>query len=424
MSDLQTDKETKIRRRIDQYGKAGLIMVAISALPDLYYMLWANVAVVGLTVLFFIFCIYLNSLKNKYYKVSGTLLSIGANAVVLYASLIFGDLSRAYLFYIPIFIATFLITNYRNTLELAFNIGHIIVGIFVIDMFDMSFLQDKSLTHDALLSFGRFNTVLALSASVYFLIAFVNEIAENEDNLHKVKEQLKEQNEELQKKNEELDRLIYSISHDIKAPLASLSGLTYIAKLESTQPELHVYFDRMDTSIKRLRNFLDNVINYYKNSKFNLKPELMDFDLEVQGILESLSFAPNFHQIVFNVNIDQKYPFYSDKLRIQTVLVNLVSNAIKYQNEENPNKKIDITIQTFEDEVKIEVADNGIGIPNNIQDKIFQMFYRGTVKSDGSGLGLYILSETVKKLNGRIKLESVPDLFTKFIVYVPSVLHE
>lgn len=407
----------KIKQRTDLYGKVSVVIILISTIPDFYFQAWQNIIAVLVTIGYLTFCIYLN--KKVKSTISGTLMSLGANGIAFYSAVNYGEHSRAYLFYIPIFIATFLVTNYRSRYELFVNIFQLMVGIFILNFMDLSYLLDKSLSQESILWFGKFNTLLAMLASIYFLIAFVKEISENEDKLIEAQTKLLDQNDELQKKNDELDRLIYSISHDIKAPLSSIEGLVYITKLDNIQPELNDYFDRMLVSSKRLKDFLENVINFYKNAKFEPKKEIIDFGHEVDQILQNLKFMPNFSEIEFSVKIDDTREIKLDKLRVQTILVNLISNAVKYQSEDIEQKKIEISILLLNSKVKIEVSDNGIGIPHEIQDKIFEMFYRGTVKSDGSGLGLYIISETVKKLDGTIKLESIPDTYTKFIVELP-----
>lgn len=417
MEKILDEKIKKIKLRTDLYGKAGIVIVVLSSVPDIYFCIWQNLIAVSICICYFLLCIYLN--KKLASTIGGTLISLGGNAIAFYSAVTYGELSRAYLFYIPIFIATFLITNYRNKIELVFNVIQITIGLIILDFVDLSFFLDKTIPLQSILWFGKFNTILASSSAIYFLIAFINEISENEDKLEEAKLLLQNQNEELKKKNQELDRLIYSISHDIKAPLSSIEGLVYVTKIENTQPKLEEYFQRMLSSTKRLKVFLENVIDFYKNTKFELMPEEIDLENEINLILQNLKYAPNFNEIEFTVNINQPSTVPLDKLRIQTILVNLLSNAIKYQNDEVDHKKIEINIKTTDNLLKIEVADNGIGIPNEIQDKIFEMFYRGTVKSDGSGLGLYILSETVKKLNGKIKLESIPNVYTKFTVQIP-----
>ncbi|MFN0047836.1 MAG: sensor histidine kinase [Cytophagales bacterium] len=419
MKNFIVQREEKIRKKVDQYGKVAAVILVVSTIPDVYFQIWQNVLVVAFMVAYFLVLVYLN--KKSKATFFGTLLSIGVNGMTFYASVSFGELSRAYLFYLPLIIGTFLVTNYRNKLEIVLNVGHIVVGIFLLDFLDLDFLRDKSIENASIVWFGKFNTILALVAAIYFFIGFIKEISENEEKLLQSTRQLEDQNDELLKKNEELDRLIYSISHDIKAPLSSIEGLVCVTKLENNQPTLNEYFDRMISSTKRLKNFLENVIDFYKNTKFELIPEKIDFDHEIDLILQNLKYAPNFKDIDFMVDINQSSIVKLDKMRVQTILINLLSNAIKYQNEEIEHKKIEIAINIDKGIVKIEVSDNGIGIPNEIQDKIFEMFYRGTVKSDGSGLGLYILSESVKKLNGKIALASVPTVYTKFTVEIPFI---
>ena len=117
---------------------------------------------------------------------------------------------------------------------------------------------------------------------------------------------------------------------------------------------------------------------------------------------------------------NQELAFISDRLRIQTILLNLLSNAVKYQNESEKNKRIDIYVKSLPNKIHIEVSDNGIGIDEESKFKIFDMFYRGTVKSDGSGLGLYILNETINKLNGKVIIETQKDKYTKFLIEIPE----
>ncbi|TAG53770.1 MAG: sensor histidine kinase [Cytophagales bacterium] len=411
-------QQEKRKKTIEIFSKAGVIILLLSVLPDIYFRLWVNVLFVFIIAMIMIGVI----VANRYNKINniGTVLSIICNFGVFFACLTLGSLSRAYLFYIPIFISTFLIIDYKNKFILFFNLSHIILGIFIIDLFDLSKFQDKNITLEIVRSYGIFNTVLAMSSSVYFFILFIKEISDNEQHLLNSQNKFKIQNIELTKRNEELDRLIYSISHDIKSPLASITGLNFILKNENKQPQLDLYFDKLDNSIKKLKTFLENIILHYKNTKFEIQSDEIFFSDEIKNILENFGYHTNFNQIKINKTIEQSNAFVCDRLRIQTILMNLISNAVKYQNDIESQKRIDINIKVQQSDCIIEVSDNGIGIDAKIIDKIFDMFYRGTVKSDGSGLGLYILNETVKKLNGKVTIESEKNLLTKFKVVIPS----
>lgn len=418
MYPLIETQEKKRQKRIQSFGKIGAIILLISTIPDIYFQQWITVAIEFITLIIFFVLLWLNSkIKVKHI---GSILSFTTNCGIFLACISLGDMSRAYLYYIPLFITTFLIIDYKNKIVLFFNLIHIVMGIFLIDVFDLTYFLDTTLSPEIVHSYGKFNTFLALTASIYFLLAFVKEISENERNFLMIQETFKAKNDELTKRNDELDRLIYSISHDIKSPLASITGLIYIAKLENNQPVLNEYFDRLDLSVKKLKVFLDNIINYYKNTKFEIQSEKIYFEDEIKNLLENFTYHPNFKDIKINLVCQQEQPFIGDRLRIQTILLNLLSNAVKYQNENEINKRIDILVKTINNKVQIEVSDNGIGIDDNSKHRIFEMFYRGTVKSDGSGLGLYILNETITKLNGKVIIESQKDKFTKFLVEIPE----
>lgn len=413
------DKNTIIKKRIDYFAKAAIVVVVLSALPDLYYQMWESVLIAFLVIIIFSVCIYFNKRQSGYFW--GSVLSLCGNGFIFYTSVSFGDASRASLFYLPLFVATFLVADYAKKRDLFFNISHIVIAFFALEIIGENVILNNSLNPEAIEWFGRINTVLAMLTSIYFLVVFVNEITNREQSLIITKHKLEEQNEALKQKNNELDRLIYSISHDIKSPLASIEGLVNLAALENQQQALIPYLTRIETSVERLKKFLHEVIEYFKANRFELVPAEIDFAQEIKYILESLENLPNYKEITVSCHIKQKVKFISDKMRIQTILVNLISNALKYQKPHEADKKVEITVTVWDFKVRIEVFDNGIGVDQNIQNKVFDMFYRGAVQSEGSGLGLYIMSETVKQLHGFVKLESVPDLYSRFIVEIPAM---
>jgi signal transduction histidine kinase len=112
---------------------------------------------------------------------------------------------------------------------------------------------------------------------------------------------------------------------------------------------------------------------------------------------------------------------YTDMLRIKMIISNLISNAIKYSDGRKPQMTISIKTMEFQNNIVIEVADNGIGIDKKHLEKIYDMFFVGTNTSNGSGLGLYILKQNVEKLNGRVEVQSEIHVGTKFTVFIPMV---
>ena len=119
---------------------------------------------------------------------------------------------------------------------------------------------------------------------------------------------------------------------------------------------------------------------------------------------------------------NQSEKFYSDRSRINIILSNLVSNSVKYHNMNQPNPYVKVSLDVNYKTLTIIVEDNGEGIPPQKIEKIFDMFYRASRNSNGSGLGLYIVKEIVNKLGGTIDVESEVNKGTKFIVKIPSSL--
>ena len=119
--------------------------------------------------------------------------------------------------------------------------------------------------------------------------------------------------------------------------------------------------------------------------------------------------------------IDDAVPFYSDKTRVEIVLNNLFSNAIKFQDSQKKLPQISIWAKISADKVSIKFSDNGIGIEERHIEKIFDMFYRASEKAKGSGLGLYIVKETLVKLGGTIAVRSEIGVSTIFEIEIPNL---
>ena len=107
-------------------------------------------------------------------------------------------------------------------------------------------------------------------------------------------------------------------------------------------------------------------------------------------------------------------------MRIKTIMDNLLSNAIKFVNDYKTKAKIDIYIDANKDKAFIKVADNGIGIKKEHQERIYDMFYRGTDQHHGSGIGLYILKECLIKINGTVQLSTEEGVGTTFTLEIPA----
>ncbi len=152
----------------------------------------------------------------------------------------------------------------------------------------------------------------------------------------------------------------------------------------------------------------------------DIKSEKINFHellTETQTNLKSISGA---ERLRIASEINDAVAFYSDRTRIGILLSNLFSNSIKYQDFRKDSSFVQVTVLTSSEKAVITVKDNGIGISEKHVNKIFDMFYRASENSKGSGLGLYIAKETVAKLGGSIKVESKFGISTAFEIIIPN----
>lgn len=235
---------------------------------------------------------------------------------------------------------------------------------------------------------------------------------------------LLQNNIELQKTNKELDKFVYSVSHDLRAPLSSILGIVQLSEEECQDAFIKENLTLVKGSILKLDGFIQDILAYSRNSRLDVRQDEILFNellTDMTGNLKHMGGAEGNVKIITNVLQLETCTFKSDKSRLNIVLNNLVSNAIRYHNpaQKEPFVKVDVKIK--ENEAQITVADNGIGIKKELHQKVFDMFYRVSENSVGSGLGLYIVKETVDKLKGDIQIESEPGVGTKFLITIPNL---
>ncbi len=213
---------------------------------------------------------------------------------------------------------------------------------------------------------------------------------------------------------------MYSASHDLRAPLTSLQGLISIAETETEEDVVKEYLTMMNNCVSRLDAFIQDIIQYSRNQRLVLKNEIINSEEIVNEVIQDLQFMGGADRIDIQYDVTKCPVFVSDRRSISVLLNNLVSNAIKYHNLQQEKPYVKVIIQSVENDVEIIVEDNGSGIEEKFLNKIFDMFFRATEQSSGSGLGLFIVKEIIDKLNGKINVQSEPGKGTRFIANIPS----
>jgi signal transduction histidine kinase len=232
--------------------------------------------------------------------------------------------------------------------------------------------------------------------------------------------ELENRNQELEKANFELDKFVYSISHDLRSPLVSALGLVALMREETEVNSLQYYVQMIDKLLIRLDDLVKDILDISINSRQDMQKEVIDFHRLVEEAFNSHKFGHRLRHIKKIIEVDQKSIFYSDRRRLSILFNNLISNAIKYSDEEKADAFVRVKVFADKQQALIEIEDNGEGIASESIDKIFDMFYRATSNSHGSGLGLYIVKESLRKIGGNIAVKSELGKGTYFKAQVPN----
>jgi PAS domain S-box-containing protein len=232
---------------------------------------------------------------------------------------------------------------------------------------------------------------------------------------------LLDRNEELIKINAELDRFVYSASHDLRAPIASLLGLIEVARLEKDRNNIVELLELQQKSLLRLDRFIRDIVDHSRNTRMDVNSDPINFENLVHSVFEQLQFMDNVTKIQKRITISQEGAFFTSATRLDILFNNLISNAIKYADLRKADPFLEVEITANAVHAQIRIRDNGEGIPADSLTKIFDMFFRASRRGTGSGLGLYIVREAIQKIRGTIEVKSEFGEGTEFIVVIPNL---
>lgn len=331
----------------------------------------------------------------------------------------------SHVFFIPLIISTFGILGIQQK-YLAFSISLVSVLLYASTIiYDFDFAPVRTIKAEELKFYEFFNFGVALIATVtiiYFILQ-VNHHAENRlfwqaTEIKNSQLQLEKKNKELLHINSELDHFVYSVSHDLRAPLSSVLGLTEIYGLSKSVEEKDRIVSLIQTRAKRLDTFIVDVLNFSKNDRLEVRPLAVNLEDMVRDIVNGLGYLPDAHLIKVDINLPKEV-IHVDADRMRVIFNNLLSNAFKYVDRRKESNFVSIYGNVNDSTLDLKIEDNGIGIEPEQTDTIFEMFVRATDQSEGSGLGLYIVKEVVGKLGGSVSVRSAPREGTSFNVQIP-----
>ncbi len=229
--------------------------------------------------------------------------------------------------------------------------------------------------------------------------------------------------ENLRDTNEELEEFTYRTSHDLKAPLVNIRGLSDIMKedlKDGDYEEVSANIDKLGALSLKLELLVEDIVEAAKIDRVNETLEEVDITEEVTLIKEHLNTLIDEKQVDIQIEDKSKKPLWVQRGVLQGVLENLISNAVKYSDPGKPERFVKVIVTGSNSDTHIQVLDNGLGIPQKNFDQVFGMFKRFHKESSfGSGLGLYLVKKNLNKIKASISFESSP-AGTAFTIVLPG----
>lgn len=297
---------------------------------------------------------------------------------------------------------------YNSILLLQIFIGVISISTIVLS----STVKERSIAKKQLMEFTA-----TLESKVHERTKLLKE----EIHTRKLTEQkIHKANEELSKRNTELDNFVYSVSHDLRSPIASVLGLINLALKDKDPKMKDTYLEMINKSALQQDHFIKEILDQSRNSRLEVKCEEVHFGPLLDETFNQMKFSTHSVDLVQKViNIDQTRVFYSDRWRLKVIFNNIISNSIRFRNGRDPLIKINVSV--VDSTAQITIEDNGRGIEQEHLPNLYKMFYRATEDGAGSGLGLYIVKEAIEKLQGKIVIESQLHVGTTVKLTIPQL---
>lgn len=254
------------------------------------------------------------------------------------------------------------------------------------------------------------------------LLAFHLESADLLERSYEDNQVLLDKNKVLANVNTDLDNFVYTASHDLKSPLASIEGLLNalahtIDKEQFDRENIREIIAMMQSSLSRFKLTIKDLTAIVEADHLGNKDEhnVIDIHEIIASIKQDLDSLIRESAADIQIEMQKELPARHPKKVIKSIVYNLISNAIKYRSPER-HPKILVKLETSDGKTCLTVSDNGLGISADKQENIFTMFKRYHDHVEGSGLGLYLVKRMVNNLHGTIKVDSVEGAGSTFTV--------
>ena len=254
-------------------------------------------------------------------------------------------------------------------------------------------------------------------------VRIVNELNKQ---VNQQKADLEKTLEELKNNSLEKDRILRTVAHDLRNPIGGIASLTGLMEEEDSYSEEQKLLLKLirDTSQDTIL-LINEILEVTQNSSAKFNKQMVDINSLLNNSVDLLRFkAAEKNQQIMLHTLDMPEEIFISREKIWRVISNLISNAIKFSPD---GAVIDVELTSDKNDIQISVNDHGIGIPDNIKDKVFNMFTEakrnGTAGEKSFGLGLSICRQIIEKHHGRLWFESDPENGTTFYVRLAKPLH-
>ena len=218
-----------------------------------------------------------------------------------------------------------------------------------------------------------------------------------------------------------IEKFIYSCSHDLRAPVSSIQGLVRIAEYYPHDVETHKCLEMIEACTHKMDKLLSTLQEYMVNSQRPLMVEQLDPQEIIQGIRSEFKNQLDACKIDLVSDVPSSTVWDIDKYSTLRILKHLVSNSISFHDSQKKERKIIIHLDSNESGYKLKVSDNGKGIPEDQQKRIFDVFFRGSENSIGVGMGLFLAKSLADKMGGSMSCESKSEEGTTITASFPKV---
>lgn len=226
--------------------------------------------------------------------------------------------------------------------------------------------------------------------------------------------------QELDKAKSIIDQFINSCSHNLKSPLTSIEGLVSIANYSMTKEETRRCLDLIHNCASNMVEMIQKLEDYTVNLRRELADEEIKPDQLLAQIFEEYNEVIESKPISVSIKISEHMKWFGDRHLHYLILKNLIQNSILFSDPDKKIKKVDVQVDVTRGSVSVEISDNGIGISEAEQRKLFKPFHRGSIQSKGGGLGLFLVKGLLDKIKATVLIDSVDHVGTSVFLSIPN----